>query len=404
MGQFPQHLSVPLFFGGAWADYRGTDDIQPPSPIVVTQPAPTESHEFLSSDGIHLEWEAGGRGDVMMLVTTPVERRLYWLEDTGSYDLDLVPLNLVDGALVAIDLGRWSRDGVDLDGNVVTMFVKSNQHLEGDWRNLDGRQPLSDIYDTCAEAVGGVPLVAGNYIGDIRSYENDLRPRAGQCTAYTANGQDGILPIDLLDNDQLEVTYRLPNGDSSVYLTTDCDDLTECVAGRDANLQGGDETFTYVNDQGDRRMYLVLDGFDRYNSAFNLDVEITSLGGAVFQDTCAEAIGQGPVNPNAYQGRLGGNQNLLQPDCSPNSDGGEGVLQVFLLPGETLDAQVTTNGSANAAMYLMYNCSIADSCLPGVAPGKRLSYQNTTGASEFLYLVLDGPPGLDTYVLDLLIY
>lgn len=394
---------IGLSFGGAWGDYVGTDDVTPPTPMIVTQPSTIDPLEFLSSDPIHLEWEPGSRGDVFLLVTTPVERRLWKLEDVGSFDLDLTAQNLPDGTPVTLDLGRWAQGAVDANGNVANILVKSSQHFEGTWRTISARVPLYDVYDTCGEAVSGVPLVAGNYTGDIRSFTNDLRPRSGVCTPWTANGQDGIVPIDLRADDQLEVTYRLPNGDASVYLTTDCADLGECFVGRDANLNGVAENLTYVNDQGDRRVYLVLDGFDAYQSAFTLDVDITSLGGSVFVPTCAEAITQGPIAPGSYQGRVGGNANLLEPDCAPNVAGGEGLLQVFLLPNETLDVDVTTNGAPNAVMYLLYNCSIGDSCL-GVAPSKHLVYQNQTGASEFLYLVLDGPPGVDSYVLDLAIY
>jgi hypothetical protein len=400
LGTRPMGLS----FGGAWGDYVGADDVIPPTPMIASQPSTTETLEFLSSDLIHFEWEPGTRGDVFLLVTTRVESRLHQLEDLGSFDLDLSGLGLADDELVSLDLGRWSQGGVDHEGNVASIFVKSNQHFEGRWRNIGGRLPLYDIYDTCAEAEVGVPLAPGNYVGDITSFANDLRPRSGVCTPWTAAGQDGIVPLDLLDDQQVEIDYRIPNGDASVYLTTDCADLGECFAGRDATLNGGTESLTYVNDQGDRRVYLVLDGFDTFQSGFSLDVEITSLGGSILVDTCAEAIAQGPAAPGSYQGRIGGNANLLEPVCSPNSSGGEGITQVFLLPGETLEAQVTTNGSPNAAMYLLYNCSIADSCLTGVAPSKNLVYQNQTGASEFLYLVLDGPPGLDSYVLDLLVY
>ena len=122
--------------------------------------------------------------------------------------------------------------------------------------------------------------------------------------------------------------------------------------------------------------------------------------GAIFEPTCVDAIARGPAESGTYQGYVGANPNRLVPECWPQSDGGEGLTQVFLLPDQTLDAEVTTEGAPNAALYLLYNCSIADSCLD-VAPSKHLVYQNQSGASEFLYLVLDGPPGLDGYVLDL---
>jgi hypothetical protein len=394
---------IGLSFGGEWPEYAGVDDIVPPTPMVATQPSTTEVFELFSSDLVHLEWEPGTRGEVYLLVTTPVERRLYQLEDTGSHDLDLRGLGLPDDAPVTLDLGRWSQGGVDAGGNVATLFVKSNQRFEAVWKNIGSRRPLTDVYDTCDEARSGVPLQPGNYQGDIRAFANDLRPRENVCTPFTANGQDGVVPLDLLDNDQVDVSYRLPQGDASVYLTADCADLQECVAGSDATFAGGTESFSYVNDRGDRRVYLVLDGFEAFASDFTLDVTVTSLGGSVFQPTCADAIAQGAVASGTYQGRIGGNQNLLTPDCSPNATGGEGIAQVFLLPGQTLEATVTTNGSPNAALYLLYNCSIADSCLP-VAPSKRLTYQNQTGTSESLYLVLDGPVGLDPYVLDLLVY
>lgn len=390
------------FDGPSWGRYAGTDDIRPPTPMVVESPVPLESHEFVSSDVIPLLWEPGSRGDVFLLVTTPAERRLYWLEDTGSYDLDLRAMGLVDQAPVTLDLGRWSRDGVDLDGNVATLTVKSNQRLDGVWRDIGARSPI-DLYDTCGEARDAPGATSGNYRGDFTDFANNLRPRLGQCTPWTALGQDAIVPVDLRSNDQLYVSYRLPTGDASLYITTDCADLGECVAGRDSTIGFGAETVTWVNNGDDQRVYVVMDAFAEFTSDFTLDLEVTSLGGAVFMDTCAEAIAQGPIAPNTYQGRIGGNANLLTPQCFLAGTGGEGVLQVYLLPGQTLDATVTTNGAPAAALYLLYNCSLGDSCLD-VEPAKHLTYVNETAVSEFLYLVLDGPPGVDSYVLDLAVY
>lgn len=400
LGTQPLGLS---FEGGAWDPYTGTADVTPPTAMVVSSPPPTETTEFFSADPIHLAWEPGSKGDVMLLVTTQVERRLYWLEDTGTYDLDLTSLALPDQASVQLDLGRWSLDGVDLDGDVVSLIVKSNQRLDGIWRSIGARDPVT-VYDTCAEARAGTPVASGNYFGDFTDFANDFRPSPGQCTPWNAAGQDAVIPIDLREADQLEISYRLTSGDASLYLTTDCTDLGECFTGRDAVLGGGTESITWVNEGADQRVYAVLDAFSTFDSDFTLDVQITSLGGAVLLPTCADAIGQGVIGPGTYQGRLGGNANLLQPACSPLSSGGEGVAQVFLLPGQTLDATATTNGAPNAALYLLYNCSISDSCVPDTVPSKHLQYTNETLGSEFLYLVLDGPPGLDNYVLDIVIY
>jgi hypothetical protein len=107
-----------LSFGGEWPEYSGVDDVVPPTPMVALLPSTSEVFELFSSDLLRLEWEPGSRGEVYLLVTTPVERRLYQLEDTGSYDLDLRGLGLPDDAPVTLDLGRWSQGGVDAGGNV----------------------------------------------------------------------------------------------------------------------------------------------------------------------------------------------------------------------------------------------------------------------------------------------
>ena len=74
-------------------------------------------------------------------------------------------------------------------------------------------------------------------------------------------GVDGIVPIDLSNEDLLTVSYQLVADDASLYLLTDCTDVGTCLVGSDDNL-GGVEQISYLNQSGGpARVYAILDSF-----------------------------------------------------------------------------------------------------------------------------------------------
>lgn len=395
-----------LTLGGEWGPYAGTDDISAPTPMVLTSHDPMVQNEFFDAEPIPLRWEPGTKGEVYLEASTPLEQRLYKLDDDGEYDLDLSALGLAADDDVTLLLGRWSIETVDHDGHEVNVQIQSNQRLVGTWRTIGSRSEL-DPYDECADARGAPSAVTGNYFGSIQGYTRDLNPGNNGCTGYAASGVDGIVPIDLQPEDLLTVTYQLTANDASLYLLTDCAEVGTCLVGEDATGQSGLEQVVWFNDTGNPiRVYAILDAFDEVNDIFNLDITIDSLGGDVLVPTCVDALDQGPAVTGSYHGTVAGNADLLDPDCAAPASGGEGMTQVYLEPGQRLTVTATVP-QGDPKLYLLYNCSIADSCFlaeDAAANGtETLVYDNATGFSEFLYVVLDSELNLGEYFLDITI-
>ncbi|MEQ1503602.1 MAG: hypothetical protein ABMB14_15295, partial [Myxococcota bacterium] len=399
--------SVGLSVGGDWLAYDGTDDIDVPSPIEVTAPDPTAAFEIPDTVPLRLAWTPGDQGDIYLLVTSPVENRLYLLDDDGEHDLDLGPLGLSEGDLVEIVLGRWSVTDLAIGADVVNIQIQSNQKLHGTWRKTGPRTELTDLYDDCAAAIDAPSAVPGNYTGDLQGMTKDLNPGNQGCTGFAATGIDGVVPIDLLTEDLLTVRYQLVDDDASLYLLTDCSDVGTCLDGADEGLKGDVEEVSFFNDTGaPQRVYAILDAAGDVTNKFNLDIVVDSLGGDVLVDTCVDAIAQGPVVSGSYHGSIAGNADLLDPACAEGAAGGEGMIQVYLEPGQTVTATATGFGS-DPKVYLLYNCAIGDSCFLAVdddaGATETLEYVNNTGFSEYFYLVVDGATNLGDYYLDLAI-
>jgi hypothetical protein len=234
----------------------------------------------------------------------------------------------------------------------------------------------------------------------------DLDPGENGCTGDRARGIDRIVPIDLFDQDLLTVNYRLISDDASLYLVTDCTDAGTCVLGKDTTGVSGIETAIWLNETGGPlRVYAVLDAFAEVTDDFQLDVYIDPLGSDVLVDSCVEAIDQGPVGTGSYHGTLAGHDDLLDPDCAAaGASGGEGVVQVFLLPGQTLTVKANTPGG-NPIVYLVTSCSIEASCFQSSdtldGEFEELVYSNGTPFSQNFYVVVDSSLNLADYVLDL---
>ncbi|MEQ1566479.1 MAG: hypothetical protein ABMA64_12630 [Myxococcota bacterium] len=394
-----------LHLGGDWGPYDGTDDVRAPTALRVTDPDPTDAQEFYDTVPIHLEWDPGTEGDLYLYVETPAEQRLYRLDDTGAYDLDLSALGLGNGAAVDLILGRWGRGTVDHQGNQVEILVQSNQRIHGTWRTLGERTEIVDTYDECSLAQTAPSAVPGNYFGDLAGSTDDLNPLPAGCTGFKAAGIDRVVPIDLQPDDQLTVNYQLVSDDASLYLLTDCSDETTCLAGVDQANAGDVEQIVWFNDTGaPLRVYAVLDAFEAVTDIFNLDIIVESLSTDILVPTCVDAIAQGPAAAGSYHGSVALHADLLQPYCAAPANGGEGMTEVLLGPGEQLRATVEAPGG-NPKLYLLSNCAIGDSCFlandQGAGATEEIVYTNPSPASQYLYLVLDSDSSLNEYFLDL---
>jgi len=399
--------ALELTVAGEWSPWTG-EVLQAPTPFELTSHDPLVNQEFMSNEPLHLTWEAGTSGDIFLFVDAPNGMYLQRLEDTGETWLDFNLFQIEEGDDVSLYIGRWAEATINLDGNEVNAQVQINQWLHGTYRAFGQREDLEGrMYDTCASAKGAAPLPEGVYVGDLDGYVDDYGPPSATCTGDIAPGRDAVIPIRLQSNEFLEVEYDPLNGglngdDAVLYLVDEafCDTgVTECLAGSDNGLGGAMESISYRNESAFAEdLYLVLDNYLERNprDAFYLNVGIEPSLSDPLVSTCAEALTQGPLDEGSYYGQMGTFPNLLQ--CAPEGPygtpaepqgfGGDGKAEVYLLPGQTVTAEIS--GSGSPYMYMVYNCALAESCIAGSQnAGTTLTYTNESQVAESVFLVVD---------------
>jgi len=152
----------------------------------------------------------------------------------------------------------------------------------------------------------------------------------------------------------------------------------------------------------------VLDAAIWTNSLFTLDIESTQLISDVLVDTCVEAMNQGSIGTGSYIGDMSGFSNILDtgPVGGPDAPGAEGLIQVELQPGQSLDTTVIMAGH-DPVLYVLYNCAVAASLATSSDANssieEQILYTNQSAASELVYLVVDGAVSTGGYTFDLLI-
>jgi len=130
---------------------------------------------------------------------------------------------------------------------------------------------LLTVGDTCAEAVGLVPVTTGTYEVDLDGFANDMDLADGAdppCTdGFRTPGNDAFLEVVLEDDEYLDVRYdasisTLGTTNGSVYLLETCGDVDACIVGSDS---GNPETLQYQNTSGGQEtLYLVLDSWSSW--------------------------------------------------------------------------------------------------------------------------------------------
>ncbi|RPJ42775.1 MAG: hypothetical protein EHM19_09905 [Candidatus Latescibacterota bacterium] len=110
-----------------------------------------------------------------------------------------------------------------------------------------------------------------SYSTSCASNDYDL-PSGNACTGWTSSGNDLVYVVCLSPGGTLDVTQE-GDYDMSLYLVTDCSDLSTCVAGSDNCCDGADETIFYASAAGGT-YYLIVDGFNASGSGI-LHGEVT---------------------------------------------------------------------------------------------------------------------------------
>ncbi len=199
-----------------------------------------------------------------------------------------------------------------------------------------------------------------------------------------------FLPVQVPPMSQLIARPRAPLDTSLLY------DCSVC-----AGTTGPSERLIVRNATAvEREAHVVFrdTGGDPTHGIFDADVEIATLRDADLARTCATA-GDHEVLETGWHwlsGTLEGYPNNHGLLCSliQSFSGEEGMVEVLLQPGETLDAEFT-QGSAHGVLYVSRGCPDPVNNRPvtcgdgGIGSTSRVSYTNHTGSAERLLLVLE---------------
>ena len=107
--------------------------------------------------------------------------------------------------------------------------------------------------------------------GDSAGFENDYSP-GSSCTGYSANGTDVVYSVTLAAGETLDASL-LGSHDTSLYVVSDCTDVTaSCLAGDDT-FGSNPEVVTYTSMAGET-VFLIVDGYSG-SGTYDLTVTLT---------------------------------------------------------------------------------------------------------------------------------
>ena len=205
------------------------------------------------------------------------------------------------------------------------------------------------------------------------------------------------------------MTYQLLDDDASLALVTDCNDKDTCEVGSDNTYQGDPETIQYFNSTGeDQRVHAVLDGWTGTAGLFYADVTVNTMGPPDMYDNCVAVTAQpAPTTAGMYYTTVTSFTNFLDPagTCGISTPhiGPDAMTKIELQNNETLYALLNMDAPADPALYLLRNCNTMTSCAVGADMNlngfEEVTYQNTSGSAETLYLVVDSKTQLEPYYL-----
>jgi hypothetical protein len=107
--------------------------------------------------------------------------------------------------------------------------------------------PLPPENDRCENAIVIPTPGQGVLDGNAFFAMDDYDPWYPSCTGEYAEGRDVVFRLDLEDGDLVDLRYTQAGADASIYLATDCADVTaSCVAGMDATGYGQPEVLRHI--------------------------------------------------------------------------------------------------------------------------------------------------------------
>ncbi|TNE90421.1 MAG: hypothetical protein EP330_07970 [Deltaproteobacteria bacterium] len=378
------------FIDGSWGNFDNANVLTLPDLVEIIAPDDSETIDPIPSTGtLNLEWTPGN-GSFGVVVEAGTHLRFWQLADDGAFALDLAGEGIPASASeVVLYFQRWESQEVVANGNPIDVLVRSERRVTVPLFNVGSRTELT-LADTCGAAT--TPVAAGSYFGTLDGNSNTLNPGAGGCTGWPAAAADGIIPVELQNNERLRARGVMADHDTSLYIVTDCGDANTCVDGSDTPGDGLVEVTAYHNTSGSAEtVYVVLDSAVSVG-AFFLDLEIETVLPANLSDTCNGA-------PALAAGRYAGTTVGLSDDYDPGTNGctgtalagPDGVLSVTLADLERVTVDLDMLGD-NGALYMLTNCNQTNSCVEGADAGsgrETLTFTNTTGSQQTYSLIVD---------------
>jgi hypothetical protein len=341
----------------------------------------------------------------------PGERMLAELDMVGADGALYVVTDCTDEATCVsggdrtMGLGMEAVQYTNLSPAPVEVFLVIDSADPGGWDTflldvkIEVAGAITPFADVCLEAAYGGPIPPGTYLTTLEGYSDDVN--GGACLGYATAGPDSMVKVEIPAGKRLKASNDLG---LPMYLTADCEDPTPAC---EASADGAGSALVWTNPVAfDAELFLVLDdeGITAPPSAVGVTIDYQdpiTLG-----DTCADAaildpLGTGRLDTFGDLTPYAEDMDLEKPGPSCTgfgSWGPDGILPVHLEDGETIDVEYTMSFlGADTSMYLLSTCGDTTSTVACsdtylgyeyISP-EVMTYTNTTGAPEDLWLVLD---------------
>jgi hypothetical protein len=394
-----------IALGVQWGDFDAPGAVTVPPGLNVITPRSTSAEIVFSDDtAFRFEWEPAEPGleSRMVLLVRDEDPQapafVYDVPDTGSYDFDVSTLGLVGDRDLAVQLARWSVDTLDVNGNTLNVQSTAQSTFFIRYIDVGNRLPIPPIADVCED--DPAPLADGGYYGDLTPLANDYEEAACLQSFDAANGRDGVVALDVPPQTELSVAYRQLGSNAAMYLYDDCVEEPVCVVGADLVTGiGGTEVLQIFNPSptATEEYFLVLDADEPVSGGlFFLEIFRELIPDPEAADTCIEALGLPDTQPGTYyQADWVGFFNEVNPGltgCTGTALTGPDAILPVIVPDQATIELTLDMPDGNPAMYLLGQCNNVNTCIDGVdQPGETevLVYQNTSGATQALDLVID---------------
>ncbi len=258
----------------------------------------------------------------------------------------------------------------------------------------DGTWPLSfgtfNLYfyvyqDVCP----GIEVPSLPYHGaDDSIYgDDDYNPGGGGCTGHTAAGKDLIYHYDPPYDQKISVIMDPTGFDASLYIATDCKDLTTCIAGSDQYTTGGTEMLHNVPVQSGTRYYIFFDAYEPYEGGeFTFDVHEAD-------DICPGTVVDSlPFIRSRNMSNAENNYNPGSSGCTGYSEPGRDIVFSYTPPSNmSIDVYLWQEEAYDPAIYVVTDCDDMGTCIAGVDTvndPEVLSNVPLTGGTTY-YIVCD---------------